>query len=236
MNMNARIKYLLILVFILLTSCKNIKDDYDPFSNIYDNSKYNFLNLKRTEYCYKGKRIYTLNVPYPYLHEAFAKNNYILVDGDRINLLPVYNICLDKYKKNLYRINYNSLIVSNELNDCNISIWPLIDFSLKKTDTLLYCKDHWVILESKFYDNEIHDTIFKFKRHWRNNEIETIIYASKKFGFLGVCDTVLHISNGKLTNKIGRYCKNSLDNDYKIKEPDFDLELIKEFVKCPSSP
>lgn len=221
--------HILIIIIIIFGGCRPSIQEEKIFTNTA--SDFNFLNLRETGFNLNGSPVYALDIPYPFLHEAFLNTNYFLVKDKIVYSMGIYKHCEEFYKVGKYRISWPlDSRPLQEFQNCDIGLSPIIDFAMSPGDTFTLL-DHYIFsLSNKFYDPSIQDTAYKFIRNGHKDEIGTVIYASPNIGFISVYDTVLGWKEDKVINSIGKpYNLNykSVGN-VKMQKPSIDLKFIKE--------
>lgn len=169
--------------------------------------------------------LYKMNIPESGLYDSFISYNYFIVKNNKIYEISILNSCYQNYVSGNYIINDT---LSDSLTNCSVNFLPVIDFSLKHSDSLKFDKNHWTILNKKIINKN--DTIYEFIRSFGSENYRTVIFATKKEGFIGVYDSIVNQTD--VINPIGvTFTKFKSIERFKTKKMNIDLKIFKEFKK-----
>ncbi|WP_338868696.1 hypothetical protein WBJ53_18205 [Spirosoma sp. SC4-14] len=223
--------FFVVFMFMLLFGCS--REDKDS-SYIELAGKYNILHLQPTDYRYNTHRIYQIDIPKANNFSAFSSSNYLVEEGGVLMEIFLTKNCEEEYLKQSYKIISNASQVNyNSFNRCDITLKPLLDWNLNVGDTLYYYTDHFVVLNRKMYDPELHEYVFEFYRKWRNTCLTSILATHEK-GIIGLYD--LCPENGAYTvikNAIGKsyHSKWRFLDKKQLRQPDVNLNKVGIFTK-----
>jgi hypothetical protein len=178
-----KLKILSLFTFICITICSCKKTEKTIYFSEIKQDNINVFDIKKTKYFYEGNSIFSINV-YLSAPYDFIKHNFIVFNNSILYEISLYDNCQESYKKNNFKLQ--PLIDKSEnYNECDISLYPILDFSLRKNDTLRLYKNKWIVLKESFFDIHLKDTLYKFERQWHSIHNTAIILATKKRGILG---------------------------------------------------
>lgn len=220
------VKSSITLFIVLLFSCQHKNAE---FLNELD-SKLNVFNISITPYKFEKNQIYKMDIPDLNSYSSFSKNNYFVNRNKRILVFTIYENCIEEYKKGNYKINFSLNEKDfNTYNPCDVNLIPIIDFSLREGEKLYYYRDHYILLQKKFFDNEIKDSVYKFCRIWRDTSKPTVIFATKKNGFIGVYDSIK--KKDTMINPYGRFYKSETKSINIVRNaPKIDIAILKKII------
>lgn len=181
------ISYSLILIISIL-SCIDKKEN-KPVRFWSKDKKLNILNIQPTNFQYNGQNILKLDVPSEVLYTNFVTSQYIIVNGLQVNTLYINPSCIKSYTYGNYKILEGfKEIKTADFNRCNIIILPFLDFSINQGVTKKYYDKRTLRLDKVFYDPLVKDSLYQFTRNWGDDFRNTVIFASKKHGIVGLYD------------------------------------------------
>jgi len=240
-----------IFFLVLLSACKSDIENKTIWLNL-ENDTLNILGIRYSGFKYKS--YYILEIQKKYRSPLFDEfSQYLLVKGDRINFLSLYDSAECYYNNDYYFFDETK----NKFSDadfpfgkdfCLMSISEFLDFGLSVGDTFHFNNKGWTILIDKFYIHEICDTVYQFiyfSGIYDSDYSYTGITSSRKYGILGL-NSLNEAQDGRIniTYEFGRSYFNYFDTTvYNISEcrklniteyciPEINFGKIKRFKKC----
>jgi hypothetical protein len=205
-----KISILLYIVsfLIIFSSCNN----NEVFNNVEYND-YSVIKLHKISKKYEGFEVYKcFSILLENSQDTFFTNNYFFINNRKIyRAFNISGIILDS------KINFSDKRRdSNQIYDNKaISAYLVGSFYDSIGDTNKYSFE-WTMLDSKFYDKELKDTIYYFRNSDYDYLVEYGYYISKKNGIIGYYEAGMEKFDGirwPIRLALGRYV-NTLDTNY----------------------
>lgn len=117
----------------------------------------------------------------------------------------------------------------NKYKDCDITLYPVVDFSLAVNDTLKVGGGMWVTLHKKIFETSLKDSVYIYHRRFGSDKVTTVIVANRDFGIIGKYEIDAH---GLISDCIGKIYLNesvSCNSTVPLSKPKIDLQDVKIF-------